>query len=87
MLSPGVSTACGSCSAFSQYEASTPCPLVVLVIVLGLQELANRANDLGLEYGLEVVNRYETNIANTAYQVNNLSESLKGKAGSFLKIV
>ena len=34
-----------------------------------MQELTNIANDLGLQYGLEVVNRYETNLANTAYQV------------------
>ena len=30
------------------------------------------AADYGLEYGLEVVNRYETNIANTGVQVCSL---------------
>ena len=35
-----------------------------------MQELSNIAQDLGLDYGLEVVNRYETNLLNTAYQVN-----------------
>lgn len=34
-----------------------------------LQELAKEAADYGLIYGLEVVNRYETNILNTAAQV------------------
>ena len=34
------------------------------------------ASDLGLEYGLEVVNRYETNLLNTAYQVSQRDFSL-----------
>ena len=33
------------------------------------------ASDLGLEYGLEVVNRYETNLLNTAYQVSQRDPS------------
>ena len=33
------------------------------------QEVAAVAEDLGLEYGLEVVNRYETNLINTASRV------------------
>lgn len=36
---------------------------------LRLQQLSKEAADYGLEYGLEVVNRYETNILNTAVQV------------------
>lgn len=34
-----------------------------------VQEVAAEAADYGIEYGLEVVNRYETNILNTAQQV------------------
>ena len=34
------------------------------------QELAAEAADYGLIYGLEVVNRYETNILNTAQQAS-----------------
>jgi D-psicose/D-tagatose/L-ribulose 3-epimerase len=45
-------------------------------VVKNLKELSNRANDLGLEYGLEVVNRYETNIANTAYQAMELVDAV-----------
>lgn len=36
--------------------------------VASLKELAAIAADLGLEYGLEVVNRYETNLLNTTAQ-------------------
>lgn len=36
---------------------------------MGLQEVAQKAADYGINYGLEVVNRYETNILNTSYQV------------------
>ena len=35
-----------------------------------MQELADVAADYGIEYGLEVVNRYETNICNTGVQVH-----------------
>lgn len=37
--------------------------------VKGLKEVAQVAQDLGIQLGLEVVNRYETNILNTASQV------------------
>ena len=33
------------------------------------QEVVSEAADMGITYGLEVVNRYETNILNTAVQV------------------
>lgn len=42
-----------------------------------LQELAVVAADLGLEYGLEVVNRYETNLINTASRVFLLLPSVE----------
>ena len=32
--------------------------------------MAKKAADYGINYGLEVVNRYETNILNTSYQVS-----------------
>ena len=35
-----------------------------------LQELAARAADMGIVYSIEVVNRYETNIANTGAMVS-----------------
>ena len=38
-------------------------------MVSPMQELCKEAADYGLIYGLEVVNRYETNILNTAAQV------------------
>lgn len=31
-----------------------------------VQELADKAMDVGVELGIEVVNRYETNVVNTA---------------------
>lgn len=34
-----------------------------------LQEMAKVAADLGLTFGLEVINRYESNILNTGHQV------------------
>ena len=37
-----------------------------------IQEVAQKAADYGINYGLEVVNRYETNILNTSYQVRLL---------------
>lgn len=37
-----------------------------------VQELAKEAADYGLIYGLEVVNRYETNILNVAQQVRQM---------------
>mmetsp|Transcript_15183 Transcript_15183/g.45782 ORF Transcript_15183/g.45782 Transcript_15183/m.45782 type:complete len:358 (+) Transcript_15183:125-1198(+) len=40
--------------------------------VTSLKELAVVAADLGLEYGLEVVNRYETNLINTASRAMDL---------------
>lgn len=39
---------------------------------MALQEVAQKAADYGINYGLEVVNRYETNILNTSYQVSLL---------------
>ena len=33
--------------------------------------MAKKAADYGINYGLEVVNRYETNILNTSYQVSH----------------
>jgi len=48
-----------------------PSSTLLPLMAVSLQELSNRANDLGLEYGLEVVNRYETNLANTAYEVSS----------------
>jgi sugar phosphate isomerase/epimerase len=38
-----------------------------------VQTVAAEAADYGIEYGLEVVNRYETNILNTAQQVCTIS--------------
>ena len=35
-----------------------------------LQELSARAADMGIVYSIEVVNRYETNIANTGAMVS-----------------
>ncbi|KAK9909828.1 hypothetical protein WJX75_008097 [Coccomyxa subellipsoidea] len=40
--------------------------------VASLKEVASEAADYGIEYGLEVVNRYETNILNTAQQAREL---------------
>ncbi|CAL8467552.1 g7090 [Coccomyxa elongata] len=40
--------------------------------VASLKEVAAEAADYGIEYGLEVVNRYETNILNTAQQAKEL---------------
>ncbi|EIE24548.1 xylose isomerase domain-containing protein [Coccomyxa subellipsoidea C-169] len=40
--------------------------------VASLKEVASEAADYGIEYGLEVVNRYETNILNTAQQAKEL---------------
>ena len=37
---------------------------------IAVQELADVAADYGIDYGLEVVNRYETNICNTGVQVH-----------------
>ena len=39
---------------------------------MAVQEVAQKAADYGINYGLEVVNRYETNILNTSYQVSLL---------------
>ena len=34
-----------------------------------VQEMSKVASDLGLTFGLEVINRYESNILNTGHQV------------------
>ena len=59
-------------SEFHSLEASQEIVFVYHLACMHLQELSNIANDLGLEYGLEVVNRYETNLANTASMVNTI---------------
>ena len=41
-------------------------------LVGALQRLASRASDLGVTVGLEVVNRYESNVVNTAAQAVQL---------------
>jgi D-psicose/D-tagatose/L-ribulose 3-epimerase len=41
-----------------------------------LKELTSRAADMGITYGLEVVNRYETNIANTGAQAMDLIDAV-----------
>lgn len=35
-----------------------------------VQEIASEAADLGITLGLEVINRYETNVLNTAVQAS-----------------
>ena len=46
------------------------------------QEVADVAADYGIEYGLEVVNRYETNIANTGVQVGSGVAGPSAEAGA-----
>lgn len=50
-----------------------------LHVVATAQEVADVAADYGIEYGLEVVNRYETNIANTGVQVCRLALAMQRK--------
>lgn len=45
-------------------------------LVAALQRLAARAADLGVRIGLEVVNRYETNVLNTTAQAVTLIEEI-----------
>ena len=35
-----------------------------------LQELCKRAEDMGIKWGLEVINRYESNVCNTGLRVS-----------------
>ena len=35
------------------------------------QELTKRAEDMGIKWGLEVINRYESNVCNTGLRVRN----------------
>lgn len=38
--------------------------------MLLVQELTKRAEDMGINWGLEVINRYESNVCNTGLRVN-----------------
>lgn len=44
-------------------------PMCISISYIPWQEVVSEAADMGITYGLEVVNRYETNILNTAVQV------------------
>jgi len=41
-----------------------------LATALLVQELTKRAEDMGINWGLEVINRYESNVCNTGLRVN-----------------
>ncbi|MFV0430511.1 MAG: sugar phosphate isomerase/epimerase family protein [Arachnia sp.] len=45
-------------------------------VVRVLRELAEEANHRGMELGIEVCNRYETNVVNTAAQAMDLAEDI-----------
>lgn len=55
----------------------------------GPQDITAQAADLGITYGLEVINRYESNILNTALQVNGphafLVPAIEAHDGDLLK--
>lgn len=53
----------------------------------GVQEVASEAADYGIEYGLEVVNRYETNILNTAQQVSSASSDYEQLAAAHFRAI
>lgn len=53
-------------------------------VVDALQHLATRADDAGVRVSLEVVNRYETNVANTAAQMLELLEATGTNLGVHL---
>jgi len=40
-----------------------------LTTALLVQELTKRAEDMGINWGLEVINRYESNVCNTGLRV------------------
>ena len=40
--------------------------------MLLLQELTKRAEDMGINWGLEVINRYESNVCNTGLRVRTM---------------
>ena len=66
-VSPFMYTTCPLCCLSPAMLCSTFEKLILAPYIL--QELADVAADYGIEYGLEVVNRYETNICNTGVQV------------------
>ena len=37
------------------------------------QELTKRAEDMGINWGLEVINRYESNVCNTGLRVSTVA--------------
>ena len=64
------------CLKFNCQTAAVPAmPAVHVPVQLGplvqsLQELTKRAEDMGINWGLEVINRYESNVCNTGLRVS-----------------
>lgn len=56
------------------------CSVYFLCLV---QLLADKAMDLGVELGLEAVNRYETNVMNTASEAMDLLNAVNRRCRSF----
>ena len=46
--------------------------LLQITVSWWLQELCKRAEDMGIKWGLEVINRYESNVCNTGLRVGLL---------------
>ncbi|HYP45787.1 MAG TPA: sugar phosphate isomerase/epimerase family protein [Propionibacteriaceae bacterium] len=62
-------------SALGKYAAPlTPAGRANVVAVLG--SLAERARELGMTLGLEICNRYETNVINTAHDALRLADDI-----------
>ena len=72
----GVSTVCGILhSAFQKYSVA-PTEKGISGAVDALRRIGETASKLDIEIGLEVVNRYETNVLNTAAQAGDMRERI-----------
>ena len=72
----GVSTVCGILhSAFQKYSVA-PTEKGISGAIDALKRVGETASKLGIDIGLEVVNRYETNVLNTAAQAVEMCERI-----------
>lgn len=58
-------------SAIAKYPGPFPGGKAKENLLSSIRKVASRAEDVGVIFGLEIVNRYESNVLNTAAQVSN----------------